>query len=300
MKYFTKEVRIAIVAIVAVVVLFFGLNFLKGLNIFSSNSHYYISFKDISGLSVSSPVYADGYQIGVVQSIIYDYNHHGDIVVKINVGKDMRIPRGSSAEIVTEMLGTVKVNMLLANNPSERCEDGDTIRGDVNAGALGKVADMIPAIEKLLPKMDSILTSVNKLLADPSIAASLHNVQGVTGNLKTTTVELNSLLATLNKDVPGMVNRANGVLDNTNKFTNKLSNIDVDGTMKRVNATLDNVQELTDRMNSNDGTLGALMHDKSLYNNMNSTMRNADSLVLDLRQHPKRYVHFSVFGKKDK
>jgi len=238
MKYFTKEIKIGIVAIIAIVVLFFGINFLKGLNLFSNNSTYYLSFRDITGLSVSSPVLADGYKVGVVRSITYDYDHRGDIIVEISVDKDMRIPRGSSAELVSEMLGTVKVNLLLANNPSQRVEQGDTLKGGINDGALGQVSNMIPDVKKMLPKLDSILSSVNRLLADPALAASLHNVEGVTSNLKTSTSELNVLLAGLNKDVPGMVTRADKVLDNADKITGKLNDVDVAGTMATVNSTL--------------------------------------------------------------
>ena len=107
-------------------------------------------------------------------------------------------------------------------------------------------------------------------------------------------------MAGLNKQVPGMINRANGVLDNTNKLTSNLASLDVQGTLDRVNKTLENTQAFTEKLNSNKGTLGLLMNDTQLYDNMNSTMRHADSLVIDLKQHPKRYVHFSVFGKKDK
>ncbi len=300
MKYFTKEVKIGLTAIVALVLLFFGLNFLKGLNIFSSQSQYYLSFKDISGLSVSSPVYADGYKVGVVKAVTYDYKNRNNILVQITVDEDMRIPKGSSAELVSEMLGTVKVNLLLANNPSQRCEPGDTIVGGINAGALGKVADMIPAIEAMLPKLDSILTNVNRLLADPAMAASLHNVQSITSNLKTSTGELNVLLSNVNNQLPGTLGRANKVLDNTAALTGKLKDVDVAGTMAKIDATLNNVQQFTDRLNNNEGSLGLLMRDKSLYTNLNSTVTSADSLLVNLKQHPKRYVHFSLFGKKDK
>lgn len=300
MKYFTKEVKIGLTAIVALVLLFFGLNFLKGLNIFSSQSQYYLSFKDISGLSVSSPVYADGYKVGVVKAVTYDYKNRNNILVQITVDEDMRIPKGSSAELVSEMLGTVKVNLLLANNPSQRCEPGDTIVGGINAGALGKVADMIPAIEAMLPKLDSILTNVNRLLANPAMAASLHNVQSITSNLKTSTGELNVLLSNVNNQLPGTLGRANKVLDNTAALTGKLKDVDVAGTMAKIDATLNNVQQFTDRLNNNEGSLGLLMRDKSLYTNLNSTVTSADSLLVNLKQHPKRYVHFSLFGKKDK
>lgn len=300
MKYFTKEVKIALVAIAGVVVLFFGMNFLKGLNIFSSEDNYYVQFSNITGLSSSSPVYADGFKVGVVKDIIYDYSHTEGSKVLIGVDKQLRIPQGSSAEIVSDMLGNVKVNLLLANNPREKVAPGGLIKGMINDGAMGKLQDMVPAVEKMLPKLDSIMTSLNAILADPAIRQSLHNVQTITDNLTTSTAQLNTLMAGLNKNVPGMMAKANNVLDNTETLTANLAAVDVASTMRQVDQTIANVQQLTAKLNSKEGSLGLLMNDTQLYDNLNSTMRNADSLVIDLRQHPKRYVHFSVFGRKDK
>ena len=300
MKYFTKEVKIALVAIAGVVVLFFGMNFLKGLNIFSSEDNYYVQFSDITGLSSSSPVYADGFKVGVVKDIIYDYSHTEGSKVLIGVDKQLRIPQGSSAEIVSDMLGNVKVNLLLANNPREKVAPGGLIKGMINDGAMGKLQDMVPAVEKMLPKLDSIMTSLNAILADQAIRQSLHNVQAITDNLTTSTAQLNTLMAGLNKNVPGMMAKANNVLDNTETLTANLAAVDVASTMRQVDQTIANVQQLTAKLNSKEGSLGLLMNDTQLYDNLNSTMRNADSLVIDLRQHPKRYVHFSVFGRKDK
>ena len=300
MKYFTKEVKIALVAIAGVVVLFFGMNFLKGLNIFSSEDNYYVQFSDITGLSSSSPVYADGFKVGVVKDIIYDYTHTEGSKVLIGVDKQLRIPQGSSAEIVSDMLRNVKVNLLLANNPREKVAPGGLIKGMINDGAMGKLQDMVPAVEKMLPKLDSIMTSLNAILADPAIRQSLHNVQTITDNLTTSTAQLNTLMAGLNKNVPGMMAKANNVLDNTETLTANLAAVDVASTMREVDQTIANVQQLTAKLNSKEGSLGLLMNDTQLYDNLNSTMRNADSLVIDLRQHPKRYVHFSVFGRKDK
>ena len=300
MKYFTKEVKIALVAIAGVVVLFFGMNFLKGLNIFSSEDNYYVQFSDITGLSSSSPVYADGFKVGVVKDIIYDYSHTEGSKVLIGVDKQLRIPQGSSAEIVSDMLGNVKVNLLLANNPREKVAPGGLIKGMINDGAMGKLQDMVPAVEKMLPKLDSIMTSLNAILADPAIRQSLHNVQTITDNLTTSMAQLNTLMAGFNKNVPGMMAKANNVLDNTETLTANLAAVDVASTMRQVDQTIANVQQLTAKLNSKEGSLGLLMNDTQLYDNLNSTMRNADSLVIDLRQHPKRYVHFSVFGRKDK
>ena len=263
MKFFNKEVKIALVAICGLVILFFGMNFLKGLNLFSSSNKYLISFKDISGLAASSPIYADGYKVGVVKNIIYDYNNTGGTVVEAEIDNRLRIPKGSSAEIVSDMLGNVKVNLLLATNPRERVNPGETIQGGINDGALGKMKDIIPTVMQILPKVDSIVTSVNILLANPAIAQSLQNVEAVTGNLTVTTRRLNNLLATLEGSVPGMMTRTDSILHNANTLAKNLNQIDVAGTVARVDETLANVEKFTEQLNN-------------------------------------RYVHFSLFGRKDK
>ena len=296
----TNEVKIAIVAVIGIIALFFGLNFLKGISFFNNEDDYYLSFSDISGMSTSSPIFADGYKVGTVKAIEYDYDHRRNTLVKIGVDKQLRIPKGSTAEISSDLMGNVRINLLLANNPRERVNPGGTIYGGKELGAMGKIDAMIPQVEKMLPKIDSILSSLNKLMADPAIAASLHNVQTVTGNLTVSTRELNTLMAQLNSQLPQMTGKANKVLDNTQVLTAKLAAVDVAKTMSEVDATLNNVNELTAKLNSNNGSLGLLMNDPSLYNNLNSTMKHADSLVVNLREHPKRYVHFSIFGKKDK
>ena len=296
----TKEIKIALVAIVGILVMYFGINFLKGMNLFSTNNAYYMTFDDIQGLGASTPIYADGYKVGTVDGLEYDYKENGPIKVKVDINKDLRIPQGSKAEIVKDLMGNLQVNLLLANNPRERVEPGGIIPGAVNGGMMDKAANLIPVVEKMLPKLDSILTSVNALLADPALAASLHNVETITSNLTVSTRELNTLMAGLNKQVPGMIGKANGVLDNTNRLTANLASLDVQGTLNKVNHTLDTAHQFTEKLNSNQGSLGLLMNDTKLYDNLTSTMSHADSLVIDLKAHPKRYVHFSVFGRKDK
>ena len=296
----TKEIKIALVAIVGILIMYFGINFLKGMNLFSTNNAYYMTFDDIQGLGASTPIYADGYKVGTVDGMEYDYKENGPIKVKVDINKDLRIPQGSKAEIVKDLMRNLQVNLLLANNPRERVEPGGVIPGAVNGGMMDKAANLIPVVEKMLPKLDSILTSVNALLADPALAASLHNVETITSNLTVSTRELNTLMAGLNKQVPGMVRKANGVLDNTNRLTANLASLDVQGTLNKVNQTLESAHQFTEKLNSNQGSLGLLMNDTKLYDNLTSTMSHADSLVIDLKAHPKRYVHFSVFGRKDK
>lgn len=296
----TKEIKIALVAIVGILIMYFGINFLKGMNLFSTNNAYYMTFDDIQGLGASTPIYADGYKVGIVDGLEYDYKENGPIKVKVDIIKDLRIPQGSKAEIVKDLMGNLQVNLLLANNPRERVEPGGIIPGAVNGGMMDKAANLVPIVEKMLPKLDSILTSVNALLADPALAASLHNVETITSNLTVSTRELNTLMAGLNKQVPGMIGKANGVLDNTNRLTANLASLDVQGTLNKVNQTLESAHQFTEKLNSNQGSLGLLMNDTKLYDNLTSTMSHADSLVIDLKAHPKRYVHFSVFGRKDK
>lgn len=296
----TKEIKIALVAIVGILIMYFGINFLKGMNLFSTNNAYYMTFDDIQGLGASTPIYADGYKVGIVDGLEYDYKENGPIKVKVDIIKDLRIPQGSKAEIVKDLMGNLQVNLLLANNPRERVEPRGIIPGAVNGGMMDKAANLVPVVEKMLPKLDSILTSVNALLADPALAASLHNVETITSNLTVSTRELNTLMAGLNKQVPGMIGKANGVLDNTNRLTANLASLDVQGTLNKVNQTLESAHQFTEKLNSNQGSLGLLMNDTKLYDNLTSTMSHADSLVIDLKAHPKRYVHFSVFGRKDK
>lgn len=300
-KFFTKEVRIALFALAGIFVLFAGMNFLKGIIVFSDDNTYKVTMDNLAGLSVSSPVYADGYKVGVVRNIDYNYDGEGDgTMIYIDVDKDMRIPVGTTAEVESDLMGNVKLNLLLANNPRQRLEPGGIIKGALATGALDELKAMVPTIKAIVPKLDSILTSVNTLLADPAIAAILHNAEASTANLKTTTASLNKLVAQLDGKVPALLDKADHTLANTETLTSNLAQLDIQGTMASVNATLQNCKELTDKLNSTEGTIGKFLNDASVYNNLNATMRDADSLMIDLKAHPSRYVHFSVFGKKSK
>lgn len=295
-----NEIKIALVAVAGIVALFIGMNFLKGTHLFTGSKTYHFAFDDISGLTKSSPIYASGYQVGLVKDIIFDYSHKNKTKVIAEMDKQMKIPTGTTAFISSDVLGNIKVTLNIAPNRGEFIQEGGLIPGSIDQGAMGEVTSMIPAVKQMLPKLDSILLSLNQLLADPAIASSVHNVQDMTANLTKTSRELNSVVAKLNLEIPGVVTKTNTILDHSETFTANLSQVDVATTMRKVDEAMADVKAVTAKINSNEGTLGLLMRDPSLYNQLNTTVRSADSLMVNIRQHPKRYVHFSIFGRKDK
>lgn len=303
-----KETKIALTAIAALVLLFIGLNFLKGIDVFKSTNTYYVKFKDVAGLAVSNAVYANGYPVGVVRTIDYDYERGEHVTVGIELDNDMRVPAQTRAELEVELMGGVKMLLVLGPNPTKNIAHGDTIQGGMHLGAMDKVQEMIPALEKLLPKLDSILYNVNKLTGDPALATTLQNAAVITTNLRESSEELNRLMKS---DVPQALAHLNATTANTEKLTDNLADLDVQSTLQKVNNTLDSANKLAQdlgamsdnlnqKINSKDNTLGLFLNDRSVYDNLNSTIGNADALMIDLKAHPKRYVHFSVFGKKDK
>ncbi|MEG1563926.1 MAG: MlaD family protein [Bacteroides sp.] len=297
MKYITKEVRIGIAGIVALCILVYGINYLKGINMFKPSSYFYVKFHNVNALAKSSPVFADGVRVGIVREIAYDYTQPGNVVVEVELDTDLRIPKGSSAELVSELMGGVRMNILLANNPREKCSIGDTIQGNLNNGMMENVARMMPQVEQLLPKLDSILISLNAILKDSSIPATLHSMEKTTANLE---VASGQLAHVMKKDLPQLTGKLNTLGDNFIIISNNLKQINYAATFAKIDSTITNVKMITDGLNSKDNTVGLLLNDPQLYNNLNATATNAASLLEDLKAHPKRYVHFSLFGKKEK
>ena len=297
MKYITKEVRIGIAGIIALCVLVYGINYLKGINMFKPSSYFYVKFKNVNGLAKSSPVFADGVRVGIVRDIYYDYNQAENVVVEVELDTELRIPKGSSAELTSELMGGVRMDILLANNPREKYAIGDTIPGKLNNGMMESVAALMPQIEQMLPKLDSIMTSLNTILGDQSIPATLHSVEKMAANLEVTSGQLKVLMG---RDIPQLTGKLNTLGDNFISISDNLKKIDYANTFNEIEQTLANVKIVTEKLNSKDNAVGLLLNDPQLYNNLNATTANAASLLEDLKEHPKRYVHFSLFGKKEK
>lgn len=309
-KFFTNEVKIALTAILALVLLFFGLRYLKGLSLFGTDKCYYVKTDNVSGLASACPVYANGFKVGTVNRIIFNYENGDEIVLALDLDEKFNLPEGSFAAIVPSLMGGTTVELTLGKS-GKICQPGDTIFGGVDGGILSKAADLMPTIQNMMPKLDSILARVNTLLQDTALDMTVENVGAISSQLKSTTSQLNTMMASINRELPGLMQGAKSSLKNIDDLTDNLnsavSKVDLEKTIANIDATLANVKSVTDKLSSDKGTLGALMNDRSLYNNLNtsmqslnSTLRSTDSLVTDLKSNPKRYVHFSVFGKKDK
>ncbi|MBQ3907880.1 MAG: MCE family protein [Bacteroidaceae bacterium] len=290
-----KETKIGLTGAIALVLLFLGINFLKGAKLFSTQNTYYIRFSNAKALSKNSTVYADGYDVGRVSNILYDYARPGQVLVAIEVDRGLRIPRGSSARLDEAVLGGCTLNLLLTTNLTDAYHPGDTIQGSDANGLLSKAADMMPQIEQTVARVDSLLASLNRLVESPHVQAILQNTEEVTAHLNQSSQQLNSLLK---NDVPQMTSTFNRAGENVVTLTENLNQLQLQATLDSVNTAVGSLHKLLAQAQDPDGTLGRMMNDPTLYNNLNHTIQSADSLVTDLKTNPKRYVHFSVFGKK--
>lgn len=297
-----KEIKIALVAIAGIVVMYFGMNFLKGMSVFADRNVYYATFDDISGLSASNPILTNGYKVGVVKEILFDYANNNQIVVRFSLNDEkMRLPEGTTATIDRDFMGNVKMHLTMPSEGSTAMLNvGDTICGSMDGGLMSRAAEIIPQVEQMLPKIDSILANLNALTGDPALARSLHNVEAITNDLTTSTRQLNKLMGNLNQQMPALMTKADGVLDNTQQLTKNLAEVDVNATMARVDQTIANVQAVTAKLNEPNGTVGLLLNDPSLYNRLNGTLQSAEQLLSDIKEHPRRYINVSVFGRKEK
>jgi len=215
--------------------------------------------------------------------------------VEISTNKDLRIPKGSSAKLDEAVLGGCTLNMLLATNLTDAYHPGDTIPGSDAQGMMAKAASMMPQVEQVIARVDTLIATLNKLTSDPNLPLIIQNAEQITENLNKSSQELSRLLA---NDVPQLASTFNKVGQNAITLTDNLNSLDLRATMDSVNMTISSVHQMMNQIQSPQGTLGLLMRDPALYNNLNHTVQSADSLVTDLKANPKRYVHFSVFGKK--
>lgn len=290
---FTKEAKIGLVSIISLALLYIGINYLKGINLFQPANHYKVAFTNVKGVTISSPVFVEGFKVGLVRDIIYDYDATDKITVDVTLEDAMKINKGSYITIVNSFLSGAELHIHLNKYVDEYLKPGATIEGRYETDMMQSVQEKIlPEVENLLPKIDSIFNGLQKLINHPALAQSLEHIEKTTGNLELSTLRLNQLLV---KDVPVIMSDLKMITGNFTEVSAGLKNLDLAATVHTMNATLDNLEQMTRKLNSKDNSVGLLLNDRSLYDNLNSTTENASKLLLDLRQNPKRYVHFSVF-----
>ena len=303
-----KNVLIGLTVVVSICILYWGIEYLKGINLLKPANFYYAKFEKVNGLTVASPVTVNGFKVGQVREITYDYDTN-QISVELSFEKGLKIPDGSTITFSNELLGAAALQLNLGASKTYM-EVGSVIPTQMQGGLMDKVGnDMRPALVAILPKVDSIVGSVNQILANPAIAASVTRCDAITRELAASSAQLTELMASLNKAIPGMVHNANGVLANANALTGdlrtttgnlntitgNLKELPLDTTLNRINATLANVQRLTAKLNNENSSLGMLLNDKKLYQNATSTVASIDSLLQDVKKHPKKYVTIKVF-----
>ena len=293
---YSKEFIIGAIGIAALLSIYLLINFFKGIDLFKAGERYYVRFDNIGQTTSSSPIYINGYKAGNVQGISYDFEDLSNVIVTIDIDKRLRIPTGSYAEVNNHMLGGSDISIKLAKSDTY-VSPGDTILGVLNKGIAGEMESTIPTINNMIPKVDSILTSLNTLLANPAINKSINNAELITTELTETTAQLNALLE---NEIPQIINSATTISKDLQGVSSQIKEVDYKELFTTLQATVSNIEEITAALNSGEGTAGKLLKDSELYEKLDSTCAAANALLTDLKENPKRYVHFSVFGNKDK
>lgn len=310
----SNETKVGILATVAIVLLFIGYSFLKGNDVFSSDNTFYTTYDTVDGLTPSKPVLVNGYQIGRVSKMILQPD--GKIKTEFKIHSNYDIPKNTVARISsTDLLGS-KAIVFDMGNSTDMAKDGDFLTSGVQANIMDKVEPIQKRIETITIKLDSTLSVVNNVLDKQfqddfkssihSISTSLKNVEGITkdveglvGNEKG---RLNRIMANLESITTNFAQngtKINAIMANLNNITDKAARLDFEQTMGKVNAAVADFQNISSKINSGKGSIGLLLNDDQLYNNLNNASKEMDNLMKDVKEQPGKYIKLSIFGKKE-
>ena len=297
-KIFRKELLVGFLVVLALAILFLGINFLKGINIFKAANYYYVTYNNVEGLAVSAPVTLNGFKVGIVRSIDYMFDQPGTVAVEISVDKALKLPKGSEATVASDILGTASVTLSLGNGANGFYAVGDTIPGKVNAGMLAALSDnLMPAVNAIVPKVDTLLTSLNTLVANPSLTAAVNRFDDVTLELNASLMSLRKVMAQLepvSRDIKSITGNVDSITGDLAHVSNSLHDVPVDSIVADLQSTIDNLNALTVKLNNPNSSLGKLTGDPTLYNNLNSAVGALDSLLVDVKRNPKRYISIKL------
>jgi len=314
-----NETKIGVMAIIGILFLIMGFNFLKGKSLFKKERHIYAVYQDVQGLNKSNPVVINGLQVGNINNLDGGTDMKR-IIVTVNLTKDLNIPDNSLGVINPNLLGSPSLEIQLGNS-SKFLKNGDTLITTFSSGAFDEALKIINPVlyevRNAVKSLDSVLHIVTGVF-DPG---TKNNIKGILANLNATTESfalsaksLQLLLNTQNGALSGSLNnvqaftanlnsnneKLNSILENAKVASAKFADINLKTTLDTLNAAVLNFKQGAEKINSKDGSLGLLLNDKTLYNNLSSTTNKINILIDDIRVHPKRYANVSVFGKKDK
>lgn len=296
-KLFTKEMMIGACVLIALAILFFGIEYLKGVSIFKPSNYYYAVYSDVKGLEVSAPVMVNGYKIGQVDNVELMYDRPDCVLVSMSLDKKFKIPVNSKALIESSLLGTASVKIEMARN-SEYYSPGDTVPAGIATGMMDQVSEqLLPGVSGLMPKLDSIFTNINALTGNEALLQSFKNIEALTATLNTTAKTLNATVRTLPATV-GAVNdvvaSVDSIVSDLNKVTSDIAEAPIDSTLNNFNRISADLAALTEQLQNPNSTLGALLNDSALYDNLAKASQSIDSLLVDIRKNPKRYINIKL------
>ena len=304
MKY-TREIKVGVLAIICVFLLFYGFNFLKGVNIFSPTNSYHGVYTNLHGLEEQASVFILGHKVGQVDRLHYDFTKDSAFTVDISIRKDIVLPEGTSLALRADgLLGGMALELLFPEDATEKLqqqaliEHGATLPTVYLPGIVENLQnELIAKIANAVEQVDTLVAQLNGQLEGDHLKSTLANVDRISGDLTDVSGDLRRIM---NTQVPGIVNNADTAIANLNTVIADIKAADLKATVARVDTAIGGVNAVIADVRAQKGTLGQLIYNKSLYNHVDATVISADSLLTDIKAHPKRYVHFSVFGKKDK
>jgi phospholipid/cholesterol/gamma-HCH transport system substrate-binding protein len=297
-KIFTREVKIALAFIITIVCIVVGINYLKGINVFEPGNRYYAKFDRLDGLVVSNNVMVRGYKVGQVSEITYDLSLEQPFTVTVLVDEAVKMPAGTQFVLRDDgLLGGKILDIVCGDDPTTFYASGDTIETRIDGGLMASVQELVPKLDGTIARVDSVLESVNDIAKSQELKNSLKSIESITADLRVSSVKLKYVM---NNQVPQIVSDVNTITGDLRKVSGDLKQIEFAELFARIDHTVNNLQIFSDKLNSNEGTIGKLMNDNALYNNINTTVNSVNDLVVDLKANPKRYVHFSLFGAREK
>ena len=279
MKY-SREFKVGVLAIVCLGILYFGFNFLKGINIFSPTKVYVGTFDRINGLTAQAPVYIKGYQVGLVESIQYDFKQIPAFTVNVSIDKTIELPRGTQMALVADGLlggGAIELQLPLMSNRAMPYQKGDTLPTHIEPGLIDNLqTGLLANLDSLLNEANTLLASLNEQLNEGSIYATLQHIEQITRDL---TVSSKDIRALTHNQLPAIMDKADATIEGLNDIINDVKAADIQGTVGKVDST---ISTLNAALQSQEGTVGMLLNDKTLYDNLNIALEDLDKAVLNV------------------